>query len=109
MATLNPIVSFDGINGGANPISGLSMDAFGDLFGATQPNGGGDGKVCEIEKTGGAYASTATVIASFGFDQAIDAFLNSGVITDCAGDVFGVADGGLTPRHPWPPQARCSR
>ena len=71
------------------------MDASGDLFGATQPNGGGDGKVCEIEKAGGAYASTATVIASFGFDQAIDAFLNSGVITDSAGDVFGVADGGF--------------
>ncbi len=87
-ATLTTLVNFNGTDG-ANSQGGLMVDAEGDLFGATYQGGayrGGD--VFEIAKTSAGYATTPTVLASFG------SYPIGGLIADAAGDLFGTTQYG---------------
>ncbi len=59
------LADFNNTNG-ANPFNSLIFDAQGSLFGTTQFGGAnGAGTVFEIVKTGGIYATTPTIVASF--------------------------------------------
>jgi autotransporter passenger strand-loop-strand repeat protein/uncharacterized repeat protein (TIGR03803 family) len=79
-STLTTLVSFDGTNG-AEPFSGLTADASGDLFGTTAYGGAnGYGTVYEIVN------GQLTTLAYF---DSTDAYSNSSLITDAAGDLFG--------------------
>ena len=84
------LASFNGTDG-QKPEAVLIADAAGDLFGTTVSGGeNGDGTVFEITKTGGSYASTPTVLASF-------SSLNgsfAGLLADAAGDLFGTTENG---------------
>ena len=77
------------------PVSGLIADAAGNLFGTTQFGGANDaGTVFELAKTASGYASTPTILYSFG-DQAGDGLTPvSGLIADAAGNLFGTTPGG---------------
>ena len=80
------LASFSGTNG-EWPGHGLIADAAGDLFGTTLIGGAnGAGTVFEIAKTGGSYASTPTILVSFGTNGYQP---YSGLIADAAGDLFG--------------------
>jgi uncharacterized repeat protein (TIGR03803 family) len=98
MATLTTLINFTGANG-AQPTGSLYVDGAGDLIGTTAlagPNGGGT--VFEIPYTDGAYASTSTALVSFnGSDGAYPYY--SGVISDAAGDLFGVTSAGGASGH----------
>jgi uncharacterized repeat protein (TIGR03803 family) len=92
-STATVLVSFDGTNGNA-PAGGLIADAAGDLFGTTMLGGAdGDGTVFEIVKTGGSYASTPTILASFSGNNGLAP--QAGLVADAAGNLFGTtAHGG---------------
>jgi uncharacterized repeat protein (TIGR03803 family) len=86
------LVSFTGANG-KTPLGGLISDAAGDLFGTTEFKGGGEGTVFEIVKNGDGYAGAPTTLATF--SGADGKWPVGGLITDQAGDLFGVTyDGG---------------
>jgi len=86
-ATPTILVNFDDPYG-ANPLSGLLIDANGNLFGTTELGGAiGFGSVFEIAKTASGYASTATTLVSFDPDNG--ALPQSGLIADSNGDLFG--------------------
>jgi uncharacterized repeat protein (TIGR03803 family) len=91
-STPTALASFNNTDG-ADPQSGLSVDAAGDLFGTTQSGGAnGDGTVFEIAKTADGYASTPTALVSFaGADGANP---QGSVIVDAAGDLFGTTHTG---------------
>ena len=92
MATLTPIVSFEGAQEGTQ--TNLFMDASGNLFGEIQTNVD-DGEIFEVEKTGDMYASTPTTIAAFNSDDPAEpAFPVGGLISDSAGDLIGVTTRG---------------
>jgi uncharacterized repeat protein (TIGR03803 family) len=93
-STPTVLVSFNSANG-AYPVSGLIMDAAGDLFGTTVSGGANsDGTVFEIAKSGGSYNSTPTVLASF--NSANGEYLYGGLTMDAAGDLYGTAyEGGV--------------
>jgi autotransporter passenger strand-loop-strand repeat protein/uncharacterized repeat protein (TIGR03803 family) len=93
------LVSFNGTDG-LNPLSNLIADAAGDLFGTAQSGGSGGGPngygtVFEVLKTASGYASTPTVLASFGgSDGAYPT--KSTLFADVSGDLFGgTEDGGI--------------
>jgi len=86
------LASFDGADG-ANPSSGLIMDAAGDLYGATAGGGtNNDGALFEITKNSSGYSSTPVMLASF--NGADGAEPGGSLIMDAAGDLFGTTDGG---------------
>ena len=97
--TLTTLVSFNGSDG-QYPLSGLIVDAVGDLFGTTYRGGNGydggansgDGSVFEIVKAGGSYASTPTTLVNF--SGANGEFTSAGLIADAAGDLFGTTNVG---------------
>jgi len=81
------LFSFDVVHG-ANPSSGLIVDAQGNLFGTTDTGGAnGLGTVFEIVKTRGGYASTPTILFSFDGAHGADPF--GGLIADDKGNLFG--------------------
>jgi uncharacterized repeat protein (TIGR03803 family) len=82
------LAAFSGGAGGAQPGGRLLVDSSGDLFGTTASGGANnDGTVFELEKTGGVYASTPTVLTSFG--SGIIPFGAGNLVEDSAGDLFG--------------------
>jgi uncharacterized repeat protein (TIGR03803 family) len=86
------LVNFDG-NNGSGPLSGLIMDAAGDLFGTTFGGGSNDaGTLFEVAKTGGNYASTPTTLVSFSGSNGEGPI--AGLLADAAGDLFGTTTGG---------------
>ena len=93
------IYSFTGGNDGFNPVSGVTVDGQGNLYGTTSLGGAnGDGVVFKLSPSGSGW--TETVLYTF---QGLDDGQNptGGVILDKAGNVygstfFGGADGGGT-------------
>jgi uncharacterized repeat protein (TIGR03803 family) len=80
--------TFPGGAGGSHPGGRLLLDASGDLFGTTLSGGAnGSGTVFEIKKTGNSYATTPTVLASFGSGVTPNGAGN--LVEDAAGDLFG--------------------
>ena len=88
--TLTTLASFNATNG-SGPYASLISDAAGDLFGTTY---GGTtnffGTVFEIPKTSTGYGPLTT-LASFNGANGEEP---SGLITDAAGDLFGMTSGG---------------
>ena|ERR1700722_10975628 len=66
--------------------SNLIADANVDLFGTS--NGNGVGSVFEIVKTASGYASTATTLATFDFDDGY--FAAGGLFADAEGNLLGM-------------------
>ena len=86
------VASFNGAHG-SFPYAGLIADAAGDLFGTTVQGGAdGEGAVFEIAKTSDGYASTPTVLASFGGSNGNNPY--AGLVADAAGNLFGTTSGG---------------
>ncbi len=91
-ATPTILVSFDYADG-AYPISGLIIDADGDLFGTTESGGAfKSGTVFEVAKNANGYASTPATIVSF--DIADGSTPQASLIADANGDLFGTTSGG---------------
>src|ERR1019366_1406993 len=97
-STPNILVNFNGADGSA-VMSGLIMDAAGNLFGTTY--GGGayysfrgefGGTVFEIPRTADGYASTPTTLASFKGDDGRN--LHGALMTDANGDLFSTTEYG---------------
>lgn len=74
---------------GANPSGTLATDAAGNIFGTTTGGGTGNGIVFELTPSGGSYRET--VLHVFGTGQTP---INSGVIRDTAGNLYGETAGG---------------
>ena len=91
MAGLYDLISFNGSNG-LGPNARLIADANGNLFGTTTGIANGGGSVFEIAKTATGYASTPTVLVSFG--GVIGAGLWGSLILDANGNLFGTAETG---------------
>ena len=90
-STPTVLASFNGTDG-SKPEAVMIADAAGDLFGTTIGGLDGDSTVFEIVKTGGSYASTPTVLASFSGGNGTLA----GLLADSAGDLFGTTEQGGT-------------
>ena len=88
--TLTTLASFDGANG-ASPYGGLITDAAGDLFGTTRGGANGRGAVFEIAKTSSGYSAPITLAS---FDGANGALPVGSLISDPAGDLFGMTSEG---------------
>jgi uncharacterized repeat protein (TIGR03803 family) len=77
---------------GANPVSSVTLDAAGDIFGTTQDGGegggNGDGTVFEIP------ASTGVLTTLWSFDLTDGFEPQAGLTLDSSGDVFGTTAGG---------------
>jgi uncharacterized repeat protein (TIGR03803 family) len=74
--------------GASDPGGRLLVDASGNLFGTTLSGGAnGAGTVFELKKTGASYATTPTVLASFGSGVTPSGLGN--LVEDAAGDLFG--------------------
>jgi uncharacterized repeat protein (TIGR03803 family) len=105
------LYSFRGDPDGANPIAGLTFDAYGNLYGTTSAGGAnGTGAVFELaapKKSGGAW--TESVLYSFGGTDGATPY--AGVTFDAAGNLYGTTAAGgaytfgtvfeLTPGTPW--------
>jgi hypothetical protein len=77
-----------GVADGSDPGGRLLVDASGNLFGTTLLGGlNGGGTVFELKKTGASYATTPTVLASFGSGITPSGLGN--LVEDTAGDLFG--------------------
>lgn len=86
-STPTTLVNFDLTNGGY-PLTGLIVDANGNLFGTAQAGGtSGYGTVFEIINTSAGYASTPTTLVNFNFSNG--AFPLAGLIADANGNLFG--------------------
>jgi uncharacterized repeat protein (TIGR03803 family) len=86
--------NFNGTDG-ARPLSGLVLDAAGNLYGTTSAGGAySNGTVFELTPgVGGPW--TQTVLYSFNNGDAVGANNQSGVILDPVGNLYGTASGGL--------------
>jgi uncharacterized repeat protein (TIGR03803 family) len=90
-STPTTLVSFNTF--GSTPSATLVVDANGNLFGTTTGDGqNSNGSVFEIAKTKSGYASTPTILFSFGSNYGFGPL--AGLITDSAGDLFGTTSGG---------------
>ena len=84
----NIVANFAGGAGGAHPGGVLLVDASGNLFGTTASGGAhSSGTVFEIQKTASGYATTPTVLTSFGSGVTPNGAGN--LVEDAAGDLFG--------------------
>ena len=82
------LANFSGDAGASNPGGRLLVDASGNLFGTTVSGGAnGAGTVFELKKTGATYATTPTVLTSFG--SGITPSGSGNLVEDAAGDLFG--------------------
>ena len=81
---------------GSSPEGTLIADAAGNLLGTTLTGGAtGVGTVFEIANTNGSYASTPTTVVSFNATNG--SVLQSGLVTDTNGDLFGTTlEGGTS-------------
>ena len=89
--TIDTLATFNGTNG-STPITGLTEDANGDLFGTTYFGGGAanDGTVFEVASG----SNTITTLVTF-TGTANGANPNSNLVAESAGDLFGAtANGG---------------
>ncbi len=92
-STPTMLAAFNGIDGATPSFSGLTMDAAGNLFGATFFGGtANDGEVYEIVKTANGYDSTPTALASFNGPNGM--FPEGKLLIDAAGNLFGTASQG---------------
>ena len=87
---LTTIASFNGTNGANPSLNGVTVDAQGNLFGATYGGGAnGGGTVWEIA------IGTNTINALASFNSANGAYPYDGVILDAQGNLYGATvDGG---------------
>ena len=85
MATITKISTFDitGANAGDASSGNMVVDSSGNLLVE------GGSAVFEVANTGSGFSSTPTLITSFGSSDG--ALLSGGLISDAAGDLFGVA------------------
>jgi uncharacterized repeat protein (TIGR03803 family) len=84
----NIVANFAGGAGGAHPGGVLLVDASGNLFGTTASGGAHSaGTVFEIQNTASGYATTPTVLTSFGSGVTPNGAGN--LVEDAAGDLFG--------------------
>jgi uncharacterized repeat protein (TIGR03803 family) len=92
-STPTTLVNFNGTDGSL-PSGSLSIDANGNLFGATSFGGAFfGGTVFEVTKTSLGYANTPTTLVSF--DGTNGSIPDGGVIADANGNLFGTTrDGG---------------
>jgi uncharacterized repeat protein (TIGR03803 family) len=91
MATFTTLANLNGTDGDA-PYDGLFIDTAGDLFGTASLGGAyGYGTVFEIPDTSSGYAATPTTVANF---NVVNAYPESNLIADVAGDLFGTTQGG---------------
>jgi uncharacterized repeat protein (TIGR03803 family) len=81
---------------GSGPLGGLIADANGNLFGTTGTGGANNdaGTVFEIVKTASGYASTPTILVSFGSLPADGALPVAALIADANGNLFGTTSEG---------------
>ena len=87
------LLNFNNTNG-ASPQAGLVADANGDLFGVTAAGGAtGNGAVFEIANTATGFATSATVLASFGGNSVNGSAPYGTLIIDANGDLFGTTSG----------------
>jgi len=85
-STVTTLATFNGVNG-ADPVAGLTLDAAGNLFGATAYGGSaGDGTLFELAKGATAVTTLAT------FAGANGSVPQSVLTADAAGDLFGVTN-----------------
>jgi hypothetical protein len=89
-STPTVLATFNGTNG-QNPKASLIVDAAGDLLGTTV-DGGGNGTLFEIAKSGSGYSSTPTTLATF--NSTNGRYPLSGLIMDAAGDLLGTTGQG---------------
>ena len=91
---LMTLTSFNDPGQGTFAVSGLTIDAAGNLYG-TIPDGGANfaGSVFEIAKTGSGYTSTPTTLATFNGTNGRYPYGGS-LIPDAAGDLFGTTTAG---------------
>ncbi len=86
--TLQPVAAFSSSNG-ALPVSGLIMDAAGDLFGTTVSGGtSSKGTIFEIP----AGSNTVTLLASFNSTNGANPY--GRLVRDANGNLFGTTYGG---------------
>jgi uncharacterized repeat protein (TIGR03803 family) len=86
------LANFDGPNG-EDLQGGFVADSQGDLFGTTIYGGAaGGGVVFELVKSGATYTQTVLV----NFNGADGSLLDSGLVMDAAGDLFGTSQQGGT-------------
>ena len=87
--TITAVASFDGTDG-ARPLSQVTLDASGDLFGTTSGagTGGGGGTVWEIASG----SNNITPLASFDIPGGQSEY--AGVTLDPAGNIFGTTEQG---------------
>ena len=86
--TITTLATFSGPNG-TDPVAGLTIDAAGNLFGATAYGGtAGDGTLFELVKGAKAVTTLAT------FNGANGAVPQSLLTADAAGNLFGVTNSG---------------
>jgi uncharacterized repeat protein (TIGR03803 family) len=74
---------------GANPQSGVIMDAVGNLYGATYYGGAPPGGGAVFELTPGASGWTETILYSFSNDISDGEFPYGGLIFDAVGNLYG--------------------
>lgn len=85
-----PLANFDGSNGsGTYPVSGLVMDAAGNLYGTTLDGGpDGLGTIFKVAAGGGATTTLAT------FNSTNGAYPSGELVMDSAGNLYGTTAGG---------------
>ena len=89
------LFNFDGANG-ISPLSSLSIDASGNLYGTTYGGGqNGGGVVYKLAPSGGGWAYSAL----YSFSDYCDSY--SGLAIDTAGNVFGACSAGGAFQDGW--------
>jgi uncharacterized repeat protein (TIGR03803 family) len=82
---------------GADPLSGVIVDAEGNLFGTTNSGGAHNkGTVFELAKTSEGYAAAPTILYSFcAQPNCADGGRPNGLTMDAEGDLFGTTNGNI--------------
>lgn len=84
--TTTTLISFAGTDG-AVPLAGLTIDAKGNLFGATSDGGTNNGVVFELKANGdGTYAPQTLYVFTGGADGSVP---NGSLVLDSLGNLFG--------------------
>ena len=90
--TLTTLVSFAGTNG-SGPRGGLAIDAFDNLFGATE--GGGAGQVGTLYELRGPGHETLTTLFAFSSSGPGGTSPECNLLIDGAGNLYGTTSGGV--------------